>query len=94
LDSEINWVRDLIEEDRMEWKADLILQNFMPQDADAILSIPLSANRAWDRLIWARTKNGKFSVRSAYKMAQEGMWGEQGVEPSDLTILKGIWRHI
>ena len=46
LDSEINWVRDLIEEDRMEWKADLILQNFMPQDADAILRIPLSVNRA------------------------------------------------
>ncbi|KAK7823976.1 putative ribonuclease h protein [Quercus suber] len=78
----------------MEWRADLIRQNFMPQDVEAILSIPHSANGARDRLIWARTKNGKFSMRSAYKMAQEGMWGKRGAEPSNPTILRVIWRHI
>ena len=49
----VTWVRDIIDGDRMEWRADLIRQTFMPQDVDAILSIPLSANRARDRLIWA-----------------------------------------
>ncbi|KAL0004817.1 hypothetical protein SO802_012378 [Lithocarpus litseifolius] len=76
----------------MEWRADLICQNFMPQDVDATLSIPLSAHRARDKLILAGTKNGKFSVRSAYKMAQEATWGGKGAEPSDPTVLTGIWR--
>ncbi|KAL0013436.1 hypothetical protein SO802_000505 [Lithocarpus litseifolius] len=78
----------------MEWRADLIRQTVMSQDVDAILSIPLSANRARDRLISAGTKNGKFSVRSAYKMAQEAAWGKKGTEPSDPTILRGIWRYV
>ena len=77
----------------MEWKADLIRQTFMPQDVDVILSIPFSANRAQDRLIWAGTKNDKFLVRSAYKMAQETEWGVKGAEPSDPTKLREIWRH-
>ena len=72
----------------------LICQTFMLQDVDAILSIPFSANRARDRLIWAGTKNGKFSVRSAYKMAQETEWGVKGAEPSDPTKLREIWRHV
>ena len=90
----VTWVRDIIDGDRMEWRADLIRQTFMPQDVDAILNIPLSANRARDRLIWAGTKNGKFSVRSAYKMAQETEWGVKGAEPSDPTKLREIWRYV
>ena len=53
----VTWVRDIIDGDKMEWRANLIRQTFMLQDVDAILSIPLSANRARDRLIWAGTKN-------------------------------------
>ena len=60
---------DLIDGTRKEWKKDLIWQCFLPQDVEAILSIPLSAHGGGDRMIWAATKNGKFIVRSVYKLA-------------------------
>ena len=60
----------LINNATKEWKVDLIKQWFIPQDVEAILSIPLSAHGARDRLIWTGSRNGKFSVRSAYRLAQ------------------------
>ena len=58
----VTWVCNLIDGDQMEWKEHLIRQCFLPKDVDAILSIPLSAHGASDRLIWAASKNGKFLV--------------------------------
>ena len=63
------WVKNLIKSDSKEWDDNFIKQTFMPQDADAILSIPLSARRAQDRVVWAENKSGKFFVRSAYQLA-------------------------
>ena len=51
-------VCDLIGGDQKEWKKDLIHQCFLPQDVEAILSIPLSAHGARDRMIWAKIKMG------------------------------------
>ena len=51
------------------WKEEIIRQSFLPVDVEAILSIPISAKPPVDRLIWAETNNGGFSVRSAYKVA-------------------------
>ena len=64
----------------------------MPQDVDEILSIPLSANRARDGLVWVETKKGKFSVRSAYKMAQEGLWVERRAE-SNLNMIPNVYHQ-
>ena len=52
-------------------KRDLVNQCFLPQDANTILSIPLSVNGARDRVIWAEKKNGRFTVKSTYRLAQE-----------------------
>ena len=68
---QIQWVNDLIDEDSKEWKRALVCQSFLPQDIDAILSIPLSVTEVRDRVIWAENKNGRFMVRSAYRLAQE-----------------------
>ena len=38
-------------------------------DVEAILSILISSKLLGDRLIWAKTNNGGFTVRSAYKVA-------------------------
>ena len=67
--SQVSMVRDLIDSESKEWKADLICQHFLAQDVDAILSIPVSANGARDKMVWVENKNGRFSVRSAYKLA-------------------------
>jgi len=41
----------LIKSDSKEWDNNFIKQTFMPQDVDAILSIPLSARGAQDRVV-------------------------------------------
>ena len=63
------WVKNLIKGYSKEWDDNFIRQTFMPQDADAILSIPLSARGAQDRVVWAENKSGKFSVKSVYWLA-------------------------
>ncbi|KAL0438958.1 UNVERIFIED_CONTAM: hypothetical protein Slati_2378800, partial [Sesamum latifolium] len=51
-----------------EWNEELIRAEFRPEDADCILSINLQGKET-DQLIWHYEKNGKFSVRSAYRVA-------------------------
>ena len=85
---QVTRVCDLIDVDSMEWKEHLIRQVFLPQDVDAILSIPLSTHGARDRLIWAESKNGKFSVRSAYRLAQEISTEGNSPESSNPAALK------
>lgn len=78
----------------MEWKEDLIRQNFLPQDVEAILSFPLSAHGGRDRVVWAENKNGKFTVRSAYRLAQDIHSSGGMPESSDPTALKQMWRSL
>lgn len=66
----------------------------MPQDAEVILSIPLSVNEIGDRVIWARNKNGRFSVKSAYRLAQEDQRECKLVECSNPTTQKQTWRRL
>ncbi|KAL4615193.1 hypothetical protein ACB092_07G106400 [Castanea dentata] len=51
------------------WRTDTVQQFFSPDDAVAILSIPLSYRLPMDRLVWAYTPRGVFTVRSVYKVA-------------------------
>ena len=52
-----------------DWWAELVKYIFIPIDVQAILSIPLSAHLPEDKLVWAYTPKGKFTVGSAYKLA-------------------------
>ena len=45
-------------------------------------------------MIWAENKNGKFTVRSAYKLAQDIPSDENTLESSDRATLKQVWRHL
>ena len=70
------------------WKSDLIHEIFLPFDAEAILSIPLSLLLLTDKLIWAPTPTGQFSVSSAYKVTWQFMLDLQHGEcftPQQLT---------
>ena len=51
------------------WHTNLIRQAFSSKDATTILGIPLSSRLLVDHLIWVYTPKGKFTVRSAYKVA-------------------------
>ena len=90
----MTWVCDLLDGDQLEWKEHLIHQWFLPQDVEAILSIPLSTHGARDHLVWATSKNGKFTVRSAYRMAHEMSTRGNSPESSDPVALKKVWRDL
>ena len=48
-----------------------VRNTFLPHEAELILSIPISARLLEDSLIWAWTSNGRFTVKSAYNVAQK-----------------------
>ena len=88
------WVKNLLKKDSNEWDVPLVRQTFLSQDADAILSIPLSASGAQDRMVWSENKSGKFTIWSAYWLAQLDRGGEGRAECSNPTSVKRIWRGV
>ena len=62
-------VSSLLDENIGKWRSDLVNQIFMQDDSDVILSMPHSHGQAIDRLVWAYTPRGTFTVHNAYKIA-------------------------
>ncbi|KAL0004508.1 hypothetical protein SO802_012069 [Lithocarpus litseifolius] len=62
-------VADLIDSGIARWKTEVIDNLFLPYEAELIKSIPLSVTLPADRMVWAETSNGNFTVWSAYKLA-------------------------
>ncbi|KAL0399727.1 UNVERIFIED_CONTAM: putative mitochondrial protein [Sesamum radiatum] len=61
-------VSELIDPVR-DWKTELVERLFWPCDSSIILAIPLSRVGEGDLLTWHYSKNGSFTVRSAYHLA-------------------------
>jgi hypothetical protein len=61
---------------------------------EQICSIPINPWSREDKLIWAGTKNGRFSVRSAYhlevKRRNRGNWSTSSVH-SAIPIWRRLW---
>ena len=49
----------------------MVRQLFSSEEADLILTIPLSLRLPVDRIVWSGTRNGKFSIGSAYNSIRE-----------------------
>ncbi|XP_040987788.1 uncharacterized protein LOC121235507 [Juglans microcarpa x Juglans regia] len=86
-------VRVLINEVGVGWKLDLVSQVFDEEEADLILSLPISPMGAEDRLIWDLTKDGKYTVRSAYHVQQQERRQRVG-ETSEAGRGEVIWKYI
>ena len=71
---------------------------FLPHEASTILSIPISQNLLDDAWVWAWTKKGIFSVKSAYHVAlgwlSEGRSLGTGGEESNRQKKKKFWTSI
>jgi ribonuclease HI len=84
LDLETNW-----------WKTDLIFNIFSVDEAKAICSMPVCPRTRQDKLVWMGTKQGNFTVSSAYHMGKENGLKEEG-SCSNVhqiaEIWKGVWR--
>lgn len=61
-----NTVSDLIDWSNWSWKYDLISQVFWQVDVHHILQVPFGAPEVEDRIVWAYSKSGNFTVRSCY----------------------------
>ena len=91
-------VSDLIDADRRCWDTAKVRSTFLPHEAELVLGIPISYRLPDDSVIWAWTSNGKFSVRSAYGVAQSCL--KEGPTRSDLgscsdnTKMKAIWKMV
>jgi ribonuclease HI len=71
-------VAELIDHDLRKWKEDLISEIFVQDEAKLIQSIPLSPFPAEDHITWSGTKNGIFSMRSAYFLEMENLASKHG----------------
>ena len=64
-------VGDLINKEEASWKVEAVDAFFLPHDAEVIKAIPISSNLPEDKLIWAWSNNGAFSVKNAYWVASQ-----------------------
>ncbi|KAK6138023.1 hypothetical protein DH2020_028219 [Rehmannia glutinosa] len=64
-------VLTLIDSDSRTWKSTLINDLFPEEKAKLILSISLNTVVSPDRWYWFHSKNGKFSVKSAYHLIMD-----------------------
>ncbi|XP_057248296.1 putative ribonuclease H protein At1g65750 [Beta vulgaris subsp. vulgaris] len=65
-------VGDLMDVERKEWNVELIERHFNERDQQCILAIPLSTRCLQDELTWAYSKDGTYSVKTAYMLGKGG----------------------
>ncbi|XP_057249417.1 uncharacterized protein LOC130590851 [Beta vulgaris subsp. vulgaris] len=65
-------VGDLLDVERREWNTELIDRYFNERDQHCIMAIPLSARWLQDELTWAYSKDGTYSVKTAYMLGKGG----------------------
>ena len=89
-------VATFIDHDLGRWKTSVVKKSFLLHEAETILSIPISQNLPEDTLVWAWTKKGNFTVKSAYHVAHGWLVEEKGSgaggEESNLNRKKSFGR--
>ena len=81
-------VADLIDPGTGTWDEKLVLDTFWPEDAQIILNIP-TAEGMNDWPAWHYDSMGKFSVKSAYKLAVQIRDQESGSDASSSSSVQG-----
>nr|POE97055.1 hypothetical protein CFP56_48039 [Quercus suber] len=83
----------LIEEDGPRWIKEWVVHEFLSHEAQQILGIPLSSKQVPGLLIWASTKLGRYTTKSAYKMlTSKCETSTSGI--SDTLAQTSCWRRI
>ena len=87
-------VVDLIDSSTARWKKEVIDSFFIDYEVDLIKSIPLSVALPLDKLVWAETNNGKFTVGSAYKLVVTLFKSRNHGTTSNGSLLRKFWKKI
>ena len=87
-------VNELIDQNSASWKVHVLDALVFPYEAKVIKGIPISSHLSTDKLIWAETPNGKFSVKSAYEVAMRlSKHADQGAS-LDQSQMRWFWKKI
>lgn len=96
----LNFVADFLNE-HGAWNTQLLREHFWPMDVDEILKIRTSPRQRQDFISWQPERSGRFSVRSAYRLAtsshNDAFAGGASSDSPDgnRSLWKLIWRaHI
>nr|POE91182.1 putative ribonuclease h protein [Quercus suber] len=91
-------VEDLLDLNKGGWDIEKVRGTFLHHEAEVILGMPISPRLPEDSQSWAWTKNGAFSVRSAYgvalKILDESKQSREGGECSDNSKMRNLWKSI
>ena len=87
-------VSEFIDPDVVGWKGGTLDTVFLPYEAELIKSIHISLQLPEDKLIWALSSNGVFSVRSAYRLAMDQARIERSGSSSDNGKIRKFWRQL
>lgn len=91
-------VKGLIVRDRAEWNVQRVRSIFLPHEVKAVLRIPINPVNLRDSQVWAKTANGIFSVKSAYKVSIKYLLdtngGDASLGCSDNSKMAAIWKMI
>ena len=91
---ETTTVDQLIQSESMTWNKELISQIFCTRDVEMILSIPLSHRCPRDSLIWHGTRNGSFSVKSAYQVFLSRTNHQEPSSSSGSRDMSQLWSSV
>jgi hypothetical protein len=88
-------VQELIDLNTKSWKQQLLNQIFTKEEVGAINSLALSGTIHEDVIMWRGTKNGIFSIKSAYHLAMEednNKRPECSINPKVSELCGVIWK--
>lgn len=64
-------VKELINYGNVEWNREIIKTLFTNHDFSLITNLPLSCRLPQDKLLWAHTKTGQYTVKSGYWLGKQ-----------------------
>ena len=85
---------ELIDHENVRWKTEALATLFLPYKVNIIQSIPLRSRFPEDKIVWAETSNGKFSVRSAYIVATRLSSNPNSGTSSDMGLSRQFWKRL
>jgi hypothetical protein len=86
-------VCELIDRDTKWWNLPMLKNLFAEEEVNLFLSLPISVANQRDKQIWRGTKNGFFSVKSAYFIQKE-LERKEEAESLARRGISRVWQEI
>ncbi|XP_059454900.1 uncharacterized protein LOC132185097 [Corylus avellana] len=87
-------VCSLIDENTKWWNKELVYNILCKEEADIVCSMPICPRQQGDCMVWAGSRKGDFSVRSAYHFAKSMMENGTASSSSSTEQSTQVWRDI